>query len=84
MPLTFEGGGLDEVGRDSDGKVRIRVAPEYFRPAEVDVLRSNPQKAREAFGWAPSVSFEELVRIMVRADVDAVKTGKVVSPRGSG
>jgi GDPmannose 4,6-dehydratase len=43
--------------------------PQFYRPAEVDLLVSDPSKAREKLGWAPSVGFEELVRIMVESDL---------------
>ncbi len=45
----------------------------FMRPAEVDLLVGNPQKARSVLGWTPVVSFEELVRIMVEADLKLVK-----------
>jgi GDPmannose 4,6-dehydratase len=41
----------------------------YLRPAEVDLLIGDPTKAKEKLGWKPSVSFEDLVKIMVRADM---------------
>jgi len=43
--------------------------PRYIRPAEVDLLVADPSKARRVLGWEPSVSFEELVRMMVDADL---------------
>jgi len=69
MPLTFEGEGLAEVGRDRDGVVRVEIAREFYRPAEVDLLIGNPAKARERLGWSTTTSFEELVREMVEADL---------------
>ena len=45
------------------------VDPRYFRPTEVDYLLGDASKAREAFGWAPSVPFQQLVRMMVDHDV---------------
>jgi len=44
--------------------------PQFYRPAEVDLLVSDPSKAREKLGWVPTVGFEELVRIMVEADLE--------------
>lgn len=41
----------------------------YLRPAEVDLLIGDPSKAKQKLGWEPSVSFEELVRLMVNADL---------------
>jgi GDPmannose 4,6-dehydratase len=46
----------------------VEVDPCYFRPAEVDNLRADCSKARQAFGWEPKVAFDELVRMMVDAD----------------
>jgi GDPmannose 4,6-dehydratase len=46
--------------------------PRFYRPAEVDLLVSNPQKARKKLGWSPRVDFEELVRLMVEADLKRV------------
>ena len=43
--------------------------PAFYRPAEVDLLVSDPSKAREKLGWEPSVNFEELVSLMVEADL---------------
>jgi GDPmannose 4,6-dehydratase len=46
--------------------------PKFFRPAEVDQLVADPRKAREKLGWQPTVSFEELVKMMVDADLEAL------------
>ena len=45
----------------------------FYRPAEVDLLVSNPGKARQVLGWEPGVSFKELVRMMVDADMERLK-----------
>jgi GDPmannose 4,6-dehydratase len=44
--------------------------PRFMRPAEVDLLIGDPSKAKSVLGWQPEVSFEELVEMMVRADID--------------
>ncbi|OGI21009.1 MAG: GDP-mannose 4,6-dehydratase [Candidatus Melainabacteria bacterium RIFOXYA12_FULL_32_12] len=49
----------------------VKIDPRYFRPAEVDLLIGDPTKARQKLGWEPKVSFKELVRIMVDADLKA-------------
>jgi GDPmannose 4,6-dehydratase len=46
----------------------VEIDPRYFRPAEVDVLLGDASKAREKLGWEPTVTFSELVRIMIDAD----------------
>jgi GDPmannose 4,6-dehydratase len=63
-------GTVDEVGVDArTGEVLVRIDPRYFRPTEVATLLGDPTKARQALGWTHKVSFEELVREMVAADV---------------
>jgi GDPmannose 4,6-dehydratase len=59
---------------DLDWKEYVVVDPRYFRPAEVDHLRADATKARTVLGWEPSVGFEELVQIMVRADLELLDT----------
>jgi GDPmannose 4,6-dehydratase len=51
----------------------VEIDPRYFRPSEVDALLGDPSKAREKLGWEPRVGFEELVRIMVDADMAALE-----------
>jgi GDPmannose 4,6-dehydratase len=72
--LRWEGEGLHEKGIDTaTGKALIEVAPNYFRPAEVEQLLGDPTKAKTLLGWNPvKTSFQELVRIMVRHDMDNV------------
>jgi len=55
---------------DLDWQQYVIQDPQYYRPAEVDLLVGDPSKAGEALGWEPSVSFKELVRIMVNADLE--------------
>ncbi len=55
-----------------DWKKYIVIDPRLVRPAEVDLLISNPRRAREELGWTPRVTFHELVRMMVEADVALV------------
>ena len=65
---------------DLDWERHVEIDPRYFRPSEVDVLLGDSTKARERLGWAPRVKFDELVRIMVDADVAALEdqlAGKV-------
>ena len=52
-----------------DWQKHVVVDPKYFRPAEVDILLGDPSKAKAKLGWRPKVSFEELVRLMVEADL---------------
>jgi GDPmannose 4,6-dehydratase len=59
---------FDHVGLD--WKRHVKVDPALFRPAEVNLLRGDPAKARRRLGWKPEVSFEGLVRMMVDADLE--------------
>lgn len=80
MAIRWEGSGLDETAIVTDpgpqenvteGQILVRVDARYFRPTEVDSMLGDPARAREKLGWQPKVSFEELVREMVRCDLDA-------------
>ncbi|VAW35545.1 GDP-mannose 4,6-dehydratase, partial [hydrothermal vent metagenome] len=51
------------------GKVVVRVNPKFYRPAEVDLLIGNPQKAADILNWRPSCNLEELCNMMVQADL---------------
>lgn len=74
IELEWEGEGINEKGIDKKtGKVLVEVDPRYFRPAEVDLLIGDPSKAKKELGWAPKVTFEELVQIMVEADLKAIE-----------
>lgn len=55
----------------------VKIDSKYVRPAEVDLLVGDPTKARRQLGWSPSVTFDELIRIMVRADQDLVAEQEV-------
>jgi GDPmannose 4,6-dehydratase len=50
----------------------VRIDPELVRPADIEELVADPAKARDTLGWEPRVSFEEVVQMMVRADLDAL------------
>ncbi len=70
IQLQWEGKGVDEKGIDpSTGNVLVEVSANFFRPAEVDLLIGNPQKAKTRLKWEPTTSLEELVKIMMQADM---------------
>jgi len=76
--IYWEGRELEEKGRDAKtGKVLVEVSPEFYRPAEVDVLVGDYSKAKKILGWEPKTTFKELVRIMVEEDLRRVRDGKV-------
>lgn len=67
--ITWEGKGVDEVGKNQEGRIVVRVDPKYFRPTEVDELLGNPTKAETQLGWKRKVSFDELVKEMIEEDL---------------
>lgn len=69
MHITWEGEGVNEVGKDEQGNVIVKISASYYRPAEVDYLLGDPTKAKEKLGWTPRTSFDELVRMMVISDL---------------
>jgi GDPmannose 4,6-dehydratase len=68
MPVSWEGEGVNEVGK-YNGKILVRVNPEYYRPAEVDTLHGDYSKAKRNLGWEPRTSFKELVKKIVEGDL---------------
>lgn len=63
--IAFEEAGLD-------WEKYVRVDPRFIRPAEVSALQGDSSKARKVLGWKPSVSFKDLVRMMVKSDIDLI------------
>lgn len=74
LPLRWEGTGVEEVGRDNRGRPLVRIDPSFFRPAEVDLLLGDATLAHKHIGWSPVVRFEELVEMMVKADLAAASS----------
>ena len=73
MELAWQGEGKDEKGVDKKtGKTIVEVDPRYYRPTEVELLIGDPAKAKEKLGWVPKTKFEELVKIMVKADYEKI------------
>ena len=74
IEIEWQGKGIDEVGKNkSNGKVVVKVNKNFFRPAEVDVLLGNPEKAEIKLGWTREISFSELVELMVKNDLELVE-----------
>jgi len=70
IELEFEGCDENEVAKEkSTGKVMVRVNPKFYRPAEVELLIGNPQKAKDELGWEPKCTLEELCAMMVKEDL---------------
>lgn len=70
ITLQWKGEHEQEIAEDaSTGKLRVRVNPKFYRPAEVDLLIGNPAKAKEVLGWEPKTTLEQLCQMMVEADL---------------
>ena len=65
-----------------DWRDYVKSDPRYFRPSEVDHLRGDSSKARARLGWVPSVSFKELVRMMVDSDLIAAQRERALADAG--
>ena len=76
IELNWRGQGRDEAGIcKRTGKMRVKVNPAFFRPAEVDELIGDPSRARKILGWKAQTPLEQLCRLMVEADVRRNKIG---------
>jgi GDPmannose 4,6-dehydratase len=90
--LRWQGDAENEVGivdEAADGEftvktgdVIVRIDPRYYRPTEVETLLGDPTKARDQLGWSPQISFDELVREMVAADLAIAKRDALVEAHG--
>ena len=73
IKIRWEGEGVDEKGIDeATGKVVVKVNPQFFRPAEVELLLGDPTKAETKLGWKREISFSDLVERMVKNDFELV------------
>lgn len=74
IELTWQGEGMEEKGIDKEtGRVLVEVSPDFYRPTDVVNLWGDPTKARTKLGWNPtSTSFEKLVELMVKHDMEKV------------
>ncbi len=74
IDIEWNGEGVNETGTDkSTGKVVVKVNPQFFRPAEVELLLGNPEKAETKLGWKREISFSQLVERMVKNDMELVE-----------
>ncbi|MEZ0329575.1 MAG: GDP-mannose 4,6-dehydratase [Dissulfuribacterales bacterium] len=71
--LAWQGEGVNEKGINvKDGRVLVEVSPEFFRPAEVELLIGDASKAKRQLGWQPQTTFSRLLEFMVEADLRRV------------
>jgi len=83
IDLKWEGRGVNEVGKDKKtGNVIIEVDPNYFRPTEVDLLIGDASKAKNQMGWEPKITLKELIKEMVKADIDLFTRDKILMDKG--
>jgi GDPmannose 4,6-dehydratase len=76
IDLAWKGQGTEEQGIDrATGQPRVVVNPKFYRPAEVDLLIGNPQKAKQTLGWEARTSLEQLCKMMVEADLRRCRSG---------
>lgn len=70
ITLDWQGQAEQEVGINSaTGKTIVKVNPKFYRPAEVELLIGNPEKAKHDLGWQPTTTLEQLCQMMVEADL---------------
>ena len=82
MELAWRGAGPEEKAFDRRGRCVVAVDPHYFRPAEVDTLMGDASKARAKLGWAPKITFRNLVAEMVAADLEIAERDLLVHESG--
>lgn len=79
IEIEFSGVGIDEVGKiKGSNRVVVKVNPEFFRPAEVDLLLGDYSKAKQELGWSPKVSVQELCDMMVDADIKRINANQIL------
>lgn len=79
MDIEWNGSGVDETGVDkATGKTLVKVDPNFFRPADVQMLLGDPTKAETELGWKREISFEELVGRMVQNDLALAEKEKLL------
>jgi len=72
--IEWKGEGINEQGLDSNtGEILVGVSKEFFRPAEVDILKGDASKAKSALGWKPNTLFRDMIKKMVQYDLGEVQ-----------
>jgi GDPmannose 4,6-dehydratase len=62
---------------DLDPEKHVVIDPQFYRPAEVDLLLADPTKAKKQLGWAPKVHLQQLAEMMVASDLALIDSGKL-------
>ena len=68
--ITWDGKGKNEKGYNGKGDLVIKVNPDFYRPAEVDLLLGDPSKAEKKLGWERSYTFKTLIKEMIETDIN--------------
>lgn len=80
ITIEWEGTGINEIGKNKEnGKILVKINPDFFRPAEVSLLIGNPAKADKELGWQRRISFDELVTRMIENDLKLVEKEIAIS-----
>lgn len=83
IKVRWQGSGVHETGEDAaTGKTLIKIDPRYFRPTEVEFLLGDPSKARDQLGWQPEITFDNLVKGMVREDLQEAQRDHLCKTKG--
>jgi len=83
ITIFWEGSGVNEVGKNREtGETLIKINSSYFRPTEVDYLLGDPSKARSNLGWESTITFGELIKMMVREDMKEAKRAQMCHAEG--
>lgn len=77
MKLAWSGKELDEKGLDQDGKVRVEISKEFYRPADVKELVGDAAKAEQVLGWKAKTKFSDLVGMMTEAEIKRLEGEKI-------
>ncbi|WP_424579091.1 GDP-mannose 4,6-dehydratase [Bradyrhizobium sp. USDA 241] len=82
LPIDWKGSGVSERGYDASGNCIVAVDPRYFRPTEVETLLGDASKAKAKLGWEPKISFQQLVKEMMAADLRAAQRDELIKRHG--
>ena len=81
IDIVWEGSEVNEIGKDkATGKTLVKINPDFFRPAEVEILIGDPSKGERKLGWKREISFDELVERLIKNDlllVEKENIGKI-------
>ncbi|WP_135609994.1 GDP-mannose 4,6-dehydratase [Methanococcoides sp. AM1] len=78
VEIEWQGEGVNEVGVDREtSNVLIEIDPRYYRPTEVDILIGDPTKAKNKLGWVSKIGLSELVKMMVKDDMDKISKHQI-------